>query len=232
MKKKILVIEDERSTRTNILQFLEVEGFDALGAENGRSGIELAKKHLPELIICDILMPELDGYDVLTNLQQDPKTAAIPFIFLTVTTDKDSFRHGMELGADDYLSKPVTSAQLRRAIASRLKRQEATVRRYSTDAIEIEGLQAKVAQLERYIEAKDTLSNNLSQSMREPLVQIREIIEQLKSEPSAPERDRYLEILQEKFARILALVNQLSELQRLLKPENANLLDRFNFLDT
>ena len=119
MKRKILVIEDEKTTLNSIVEFLLSEGFDAIGAENGRMGIELAQKHLPALIICDILMPELDGYDVLTYLQQDRETASIPFIFLTATTDSSSFRLGMEMGADDYLRKPVTSAELRAAIASR-----------------------------------------------------------------------------------------------------------------
>ena len=141
MKRKILVIEDEKTTLNSIVEFLLSEGFDAIGSENGRKGIELAQKHLPDLIICDILMPELDGYDVLTYLQQDAETAAIPFIFLTATTDSSSFRLGMEMGADDYLRKPVTSAELRAAIASRLRKQEATENGYlslSTTLIELQ----------------------------------------------------------------------------------------------
>ncbi|NJM97053.1 MAG: response regulator [Phormidesmis sp. RL_2_1] len=122
MPETILVIEDERMTRTNLLGFLRSEGYESLGAANGKEGIQLAQRHLPDLIICDILMPELDGYDVLMTLQKNPQTASIPFIFLTVAADEDGFRHGLSLGADDYLSKPVTSKQLGAAITAQLKK--------------------------------------------------------------------------------------------------------------
>lgn len=121
--KKILVIEDERATRINIASFLESEGFKAMTAENGRVGIQMAQEHLPDLIICDILMPELDGYDVLITLQQDAKTASIPFIFLTMAATEAGFRQSLDMGADDYLSKPITSDRLRRAIAVQLQKQ-------------------------------------------------------------------------------------------------------------
>lgn len=124
MKKKILVIEDERATRTNILGFLDSEGFDAIGAENGHLGIQAAKTHIPHLIICDVLMPGLDGYDVLTQLQGDPTTADIPFIFLTVETDRQGLNQGLEMGSDDYLRKPITDERLRSAIKNRLHLQE------------------------------------------------------------------------------------------------------------
>ncbi|MCU0527819.1 MAG: response regulator [Elainella sp. Prado103] len=125
MAKKILVIEDERATRNSIVTFLESEGFQTLIAENGRQGIDLAQRYLPDLIICDILMPELDGYDVLTKLQQEMQTASIPFIFLTVTATEAGLRQSIDMGADDYLSKPVTSERLRQAIALQLAKQEA-----------------------------------------------------------------------------------------------------------
>src|SRR5690606_34418328 len=101
--KKILVVEDEQSLRKDIIEMLSYEGFEVLGAENGRVGIEEARKHLPDLIICDIMMPELDGYAVLDELRKETRTAAIPFIFLTARTDKMDRRLGMEQGADDYL---------------------------------------------------------------------------------------------------------------------------------
>ncbi|HBB31015.1 MAG TPA: GGDEF domain-containing response regulator [Cyanobacteria bacterium UBA9273] len=123
--KKILVIEDEEFVRENILELLEAEGWEAIGAENGRIGIDLAKTLMPDLIVCDVMMPGLDGYGVLTQCRQDSTLAAIPFIFLTAKAAKSDFRQGMELGADDYLTKPFTRAELLGAIATRLKKQAA-----------------------------------------------------------------------------------------------------------
>jgi CheY-like chemotaxis protein len=114
--KKILVIEDEVQTREIFLECLEAEGFDAIGAENGLVGVQWAKEQLPDLVICDIIMPELDGYGVLTTLRHDPVTAIIPFIFLTAKTAEAERRYGIELGAKDYLTKPCTAEDLLRAI--------------------------------------------------------------------------------------------------------------------
>jgi CheY-like chemotaxis protein/anti-sigma regulatory factor (Ser/Thr protein kinase) len=120
---KILVIEDELAVRENILARLEAEGFITLDAENGLNGVELALAHRPDLIICDVMMPELDGYGVLSMLRQNPVTSTIPFIFLTAKADKVDLRQGMEMGADDYLTKPFTRNELLGAIAARLQKQ-------------------------------------------------------------------------------------------------------------
>ncbi|KJH70969.1 response regulator [Aliterella atlantica] len=125
---KILVIEDEQLVRENILDLLEAEGFDAIGAENGHVGVTWAWDRKPDLIICDVMMPELDGYEVLKLLRKEPITATIPFIFLTAKADKGDLRQGMQLGADDYLTKPFTASELLSAIATRLERQAANVR--------------------------------------------------------------------------------------------------------
>lgn len=122
---KILVIEDEDSVRANIIERLEAEDFSAIGAENGFVGVTWAQEHRPDLIICDVMMPKLDGYEVLTALRQDPITATIPFIFLTAKADKVDLRQGMELGADDYLTKPFTKTELLGAITARLNKQAA-----------------------------------------------------------------------------------------------------------
>ncbi|BAT54215.1 two-component response regulator [Nostoc sp. NIES-3756] len=121
--KTILVIEDEADTRNLFLVVLEANGYDAIVAENGVIGIQQAQKHLPDLIVCDIMMPDMDGYSVLDTLRQDPLTAIIPFIFLTGSQDKASQRKGMELGADDYLTKPSTIEDILKAIATRLEKQ-------------------------------------------------------------------------------------------------------------
>ncbi|BAY77992.1 AraC family two component transcriptional regulator [Nostoc linckia NIES-25] len=121
--KKILVIEDDNVTRNLYLKGLNAKGFDTIGADNGFAGIQKAQEYIPDLIICDITMPDMDGYGVLTALHQDPLTAIIPLIFLTGSSTKADVRKAMELGADDYLTKPSTLDELLRAIASRLQKQ-------------------------------------------------------------------------------------------------------------
>jgi signal transduction histidine kinase len=122
--KKILVIEDEHIVRSNLMELLEVEDFEVIGAENGRAGLRMAREHLPNLIISDVMMPELDGYGVLEELQKDPILSTIPFIFLTAKAERTSLRQGMDLGADDYLTKPFTRDDLLKAIEVRLAKQD------------------------------------------------------------------------------------------------------------
>jgi two-component system, chemotaxis family, response regulator PixG len=122
---KILVIEDEQAVRDNIVELLVTEGYETVAAENGHVGITWAWEHKPDLIVCDVMMPELDGYEVLKLLREEPTTALMPFIFLTAKADKIHLRQGMELGADDYLTKPFSKKDLLGAIAARLKKQTA-----------------------------------------------------------------------------------------------------------
>lgn len=124
---EVLVIENNASCRINILELLEAEQFNAVGAADGRIGLHLARAYLPDLVLCDIVMPELDGYGVLSELRQDPLTATIPFIFLTACTDQRDLQRGIDLGADGYLTKPFTRAELLEIVATQLERQ--TVRR-------------------------------------------------------------------------------------------------------
>ena len=126
--KTVLVIEDEAQTRNIFLQCLEFEGFRALGAENGTGGIKLAQRHHPDLVVCDIMMPDIDGYSVLSTLRNSRDTAAIPLIFLTAKVTMTDLRCGMEFGADDYLTKPCTVEQFLVAIDTRLKRQDQLAR--------------------------------------------------------------------------------------------------------
>lgn len=126
--KKILVIEDEAETLENLVLMLEMEGFQPLSAPNGRAGLAVARKEMPDLVLCDVSMPELDGYGVLEALRADKTTIAIPFIFLTAKGDKKDLRTGMNLGADDYLSKPAGAEEVLGAIRSRLHRHQENAR--------------------------------------------------------------------------------------------------------
>ncbi|WP_448574182.1 EAL domain-containing response regulator [Trichothermofontia sp.] len=128
--KTILVIEDVRSLREEIIAILDCLDYTAIAAADGKQGIELARLHFPDLVLCDIMMPEMDGYEVFQTLNQDPETAHIPFIFLSAKADKTDVRRGMNLGADDYLTKPFTSEELSEAIAARLAKQEAITQPY------------------------------------------------------------------------------------------------------
>ena len=121
--KNILVIEGEENFRENILELLSAEGYLPYGAKNGEEGINLAREVLPDLIICDILVPKLDGYKVRSILTKDASTARIPFIFLTAKTERDNMRKGMDLGADDYIIKPFTRKELLQSIQVRLEKQ-------------------------------------------------------------------------------------------------------------
>ena len=163
---KILVIEDEEFVRENIIDLLEAEGFEVIAAENGQIGIALAKDMIPDLILCDVMMPGLDGYGVLSMMRQDSFMASIPFIFLTAKAAKADFRQGMELGADDYITKPFTRAELLGAITSRLKKQAALEQRYHTE------LQQAKDQL-NYLIHYDSLTNLPNRlSLRERFKQV------------------------------------------------------------
>lgn len=124
MKKKVLVIEDNFDMRDNIAEILELANYDVTTAENGKIGVATAQDVLPDIIICDIMMPELDGYGVLYLLSKNPQTARIPFIFLSAKADKEDLRKGMNQGADDYLTKPFEEMDLLNAIEGRLKKSE------------------------------------------------------------------------------------------------------------
>jgi CRP-like cAMP-binding protein len=131
--KTILLIEDSHEVRENTAEILELANYKVIQAENGKIGVEIASANHIDLIICDIMMPILDGYGVIHLLSKNPKTAAIPFIFLTAKSERGDFRKGMEMGADDYITKPFDDVELLRAVESRLKKAEALKSEYSRD---------------------------------------------------------------------------------------------------
>ncbi len=127
MKTKILIIEDNLEVRENTAELLELANYEVDTAENGKLGVEKVKAFQPDLIICDIMMPELDGYGVLYMLSKNQETASIPFIFLSAKSEKVDFRKGMNLGADDYLTKPFEEMELLDAIETRLKKRTSLI---------------------------------------------------------------------------------------------------------
>lgn len=154
---KILVIEDENPLREEIADILRFEGFEVLEAPNGEIGLAITLEHHPELIICDVVMPEMDGFSVLRKVREHSDTATIPLIFLTARVAKNDVRQGMNLGADDYLTKPFTHEELLSAINARLKRHTALTELGSAD-------------LER---AKERLTRMVAHELRTPLVSIK-----------------------------------------------------------
>ncbi|MEJ7626879.1 MAG: response regulator [Ferruginibacter sp.] len=132
MSTTILVIEDNKDIRENIAEILELSGYKTFTAENGKKGVELAIAENPGLIICDIMMPELDGYGVLHMLRKNAATEKTPFIFLTAKTERSDLRKGMEMGADDYITKPFEDIELLNAVETRLKRLQILDNNYSS----------------------------------------------------------------------------------------------------
>ena len=132
MEKRILVIDDNNDIRENTAEILELAGYKTLTAENGKRGVELAIREKPSVIVCDIMMPELDGYGVLHLVRKNPDTQNIPFIFLTAKTERGDFRKGMEMGADDYITKPFDDIELLNAVEIRLKKSEILDQKYSS----------------------------------------------------------------------------------------------------
>lgn len=180
---KILVIEDDQAVRENLLELLESENFDVLGAENGILGVQLAREVIPDLILCDVMMPELDGHGVIQILRGNPTTAMIPFIFLTARADKLDFRQGMDLGADDYLTKPCTADELLRAVATRLQKQAVLTQTYVTALREAEERLNHLLHHDRLT----GLSNQLS---------LRERLTEILSQPNRAEQDLPILLLQ------------------------------------
>ncbi len=150
--KKILLIEDNLEVRENTSEILSLANYNVITAENGKIGVELAQSEKPDLIICDIMMPELDGYGVLHILSKSEITAGIPFIFLTAKTEKTDIRKGMNLGADDYLTKPFDDTDLLNAIEARFRKSDMQQKHYESTP---EGLDNFIKDAQQILHVKD-----------------------------------------------------------------------------
>jgi len=157
MSKKVLIIEDNNDIRENVVEILELAGYQVFAANNGKTGVEMAQQNMPDIILCDIMMPELDGYGVLYLVNKNPAMAAIPFIFLTAKAERVDLRKGMEMGADDYLTKPFDDMDLLNAIESRLKKKETQEKFYSSTLDHLSNLVSKnngLAELKKVIQER------------------------------------------------------------------------------
>ena len=167
MTKKVLLIEDNLDIRENTAEILELAGYTVLTAPNGKMGVDAACKELPDLIICDIMMPELDGYGVLHILSRKPATATIPFIFLTAKTEKADIRKGMTLGADDYLTKPFDDTELLNAVEARLKKRDMQEKHYAATA---EGLEHFLDDARNVLHMQDLARDKKTKSFKKKAV--------------------------------------------------------------
>lgn len=239
--KKILLIEDNLEVRENIAELLELANYTVNTAQNGKEGVKLAKELLPDLIICDIMMPELDGYGVLQLLSRNPSTNAIPFIFLTAKTEKSDFRKGMNLGADDYLTKPFEEIDLINAIESRLNRSKnlkkdnpSTVEGLNsfiqnakiTDLVELKKTKKYLRKEVIFREGDLVSSMYLLQSGKVKLSVINEDGKELITEwLGAGDYFGYRSMFTEKYHTLTATVSEDAELCVIPKAEFMNLID-------
>ncbi len=159
--KKILIIEDNEDIRENVAEILTLSDYNILTAPNGKEGIDIAQKQLPDLIICDIMMPGIDGYGVLHVLHKDPETQNIPFIFLTSKSERGDFRTAMEMGADDYLTKPFAGNELLLAIESRFSKIELMKKKLMPDLDGLKELMASLGNNKTLESLTDASSTNI-----------------------------------------------------------------------
>lgn len=166
---KILVIDDETILRNEVIDWLSFEGHEVIAAENGGIGVERAIEWRPNLIICDVTLPYLDGFGVLLEIRSDPALAQVPFIFVTARATHDDIRHGMSLGADDYITKPFTRMQILEAVKSQLEKFGAREQVYQQQMLQ---LQAALAQEQEQQFLKTRLVAMFSHDFRNPLASI------------------------------------------------------------
>lgn len=180
---KILIIEDTIQLRESISDALELEGFEVLSADDGHMGIRMVREFLPDLILCDILMPGMNGFNVLQSLKSEEGDLPFPFIFITALSERENFREGMELGADDYLVKPFTVDELLKAINTRLTKHKSIENRLKLQIEKIENeVKSRISELKEQIENQKTVIKDISDSNTEVVERLNEKQAQLMQE--------------------------------------------------
>lgn len=233
----ILVIEDESQILLNLQEILELGDFSVITATNGKIGLQLAKSKNPDLIICDIMMPGLSGYEVLTKLRKDSKSADIPLIFLTAKADRNDLRQGMGLGADDYITKPFKPFEILQAVKARLERHLISNQAYLKESHKSEALQQEIKKNRTELQNSQELAQirgnvleKFSEDLRNPLSSINMAIYMLKQAKNEEDRDKYLSILKEAYTQEIEILQEVNSLQELLTAENTKLLRNYKLL--
>ncbi len=211
---RILVIEDEVEIRSNLVELLELEGYDVFGADNGITGLLGAVEHCPDLIICDVMMPELDGYDVLQALRQEPEVLGTPFIFLTALANKDDIRRGMLLGADDYLTKPFTRSDVLTAVETRLQKHVAS----QSDLAQRAELHREIQRFRAGLDnAQADLLMELRRYLKDSVVKLDILDKILKTLPPGEQRERSIALVQNVCATEIKMLAKIPNLEHLLE---------------
>ena len=223
---KILVIEDERPVRENLVELLEAEDYQTYSTENGLIGTVWAYNHFPDLIICDVMMPEIDGYEVLSGLRANSVTASIPFIFLTAKADKTDIREGMNLGADDYLTKPFSRKEVLEAISSRLSKQKILTEYYHQERETVEKMQQQLLQMKHSIEEKDRLLKNLQEDLSKAVPQLKIALSILKESNLKQQRKNTLKMVQQLCREELNLLQEIPHFKDLFPAHDAELIQK------
>ncbi|MEM9540937.1 MAG: response regulator [Cyanobacteria bacterium P01_E01_bin.42] len=234
----ILIVEDEYSILKTTEEILRLQGYRVIVADNGESGLRLAQEKIPDLILCDIMMPQLNGYEVLQALQADRATQMIPIIFLTAKADRPDIRRGMELGADDYLTKPFDIQELLGAVTSRLKRKNQYRHQIQEERDKIKELEKltkvtrdKIAQSQKLADIKEDLLDKIVADFSNPVSNMNVALQMLKVSSTDEQRDRYIRLIQEECRREMQLLSEISELRTLLTPDKAAILQKYKLLN-
>ncbi len=229
---QILLIEDEPLVRESLEDVLSLEGYDLVTARDGRTGLKAIEARRPDLVICDINMPEMDGFSVLDTLREDPVTRNLPFIFLTARSSRADLRRGMELGADDFLTKPFTVEELTKAIDTRLMRHTVIEEKFTTEVSRNQHLQEQVHSKEELAKLKAKLLDKVIEEFRTPLANVNMALSMLERAQSELERDRYLSILRQEYSKQAALISEIANLQEMTTPKNGRQVPRLNLMGT
>ncbi|MGL5034114.1 MAG: response regulator transcription factor, partial [Microcystaceae cyanobacterium] len=223
----------------NLIEILEIAQYDVLSAPDGVVGLQLAKTHLPDLILCDVMMPNMDGFEMLAALREDPNTSVIPLIFLTAKSEYSDRREGMELGADDYLTKPFEIDELFVAIHSRLARQgnylnqikEVTTTSKKSQKIAKEN-EENYQKYKEFLAIKDKFSAKVSSNLGRSINNINLAISILKRNNPSPHQEKFLDVLQDECNKQIQLLDEMVAMQHLLTPEAYHLLKRYEVLSS
>jgi two-component system, OmpR family, alkaline phosphatase synthesis response regulator PhoP len=229
--KTVLIIEDDVDLLENMKAVLEQQDYQTFTTSDSSLGIRLSRRNDPDLVLCDVMMPRVNGYDVLTAIRQHQTTAATPVVFVTGKSERSAVRHGMNLGADDYLTKPFTTTELLEVVSGCLSRQEHLARQYALKSKEVERLTTQVKNLQDLASTNHSLFQRIAENLRHPFSNINLALSVVRETESEAERDRFLKILQEECDRGTALLNEAAGMQEFLTYDKFNVLRQLRILD-